>query len=184
VSITNQEATDRIGKVLDDYMAERARVLERDGRFRFDDEVLKEACTTIEIAGASVGVPNEDYTPPDPHEKARKNYIDGEVLKMIEDDLCYSPEIAEYIDEQAKFDAQFPERLRSNFLKIYDECLTHEDGKMGNEVFMEILCRLTKRTKDFRLKSAVEVLLVHYFAFCEVFPKDGPGTTEVFRRKA
>lgn len=183
MSVIPSDERERNERFFKDYMEERRRVLARAGRFQFNDADLRGACEALELEGASAAKPNSDFYPPDPREKARKNYIDGEALKVIEEDLKYSPDVAEYIDNQAVYDDEFPERLRSNFLKVYDECVGSDDGDLGNGVFWEIVRRLAGKMPAGKNRFSIEVLLVHYFSFCEVFPKDGPGTAETERRK-
>lgn len=183
MAVISNTIYDQDDRFHDDYMAERHRILERTGRFEFNDDDLKKACEVLSSEGRQATSPATDFSPPDPREKAKRNYIHKEALNIIEEDLKYSHLIADYIDQESLHDETFPERLRANFLKIYDECVTAVPGEMGDGVFLEIVRRLCKRTSSRWNKTAIEILLVHYFALCEVFPKDGPGTDETTEGK-
>lgn len=112
--------------------------------------------------------PSRIGEPPDPHLKARSNYLGEFSVQIIDDFMKYNAEIEKYIEARAVDDEGFPERLRDCFLNAYREVAGGDACEFGDALFWGIICKLTKGHK--KHEGAIKALFIHYFARCEVFP--------------
>lgn len=113
--------------------------------------------------------PTSDYSLLEVSEKMKRNAISKENLFVIESGLSVAKEIKCYIDNVAKVDPTFPERLRDGFLKYYHEF--RHNGSRGDDLF-ESMCQLAQRGLQKQVeRTAGLAVLVYMFESCEVFEK-------------
>lgn len=163
-----------------DYMAERSRVLQ-EGSYIFSDDDFDEACAALKLEEEKA--PTYDFKVLEPEIKAKNNHIDGKFYRdIIEGGMKYCHEFQDYLDDRVKAgNTGLPEKLRDCFLEIYREEMTAmNDPEFGAGLFTRIIVRLTQRRNAKAAYAAIEVMLIHFFTMCEVFPKKILEQTELF----
>lgn len=104
-----------------------------------------------------------------PEEKIRKNELTNRSRTTITMGLSVSREVGKYIETVAQTDPDFPEQLRSGFLREYYRL--RGEGHRGDELF-DLMCGFAQQGFNDQCKrSAGLAVLIHFFELCEVFEK-------------
>lgn len=111
----------------------------------------------------------QDYSIIPPEEKIKKNDLTNESRVTITMGLGVAKEVHSFIESEVNFDIDFPERLKTGFLKKYYQL--YSEGHRGDELF-DLMCQFAQQGMDVQAKrSAGLAVLIYLFERCEVFEK-------------
>jgi len=105
-----------------------------------------------------------------PHEdKIIKNQLTKTSRATIVMGLAVSQEVRAFIEQEAKIEADFPEKLKSGFLEEYYRL--RRNGIKGDELF-DLMCQFAQQGMKTQTQcSAGLAVLIYLFEACEVFEK-------------
>ncbi len=113
--------------------------------------------------------PSEEFSVIPPEDKIRKNQLTQTSRATIVMGLAVSQEVRAFIEQEAKIDSGFPERLKAGFLEEYYHL--RKQGYAGDILF-DLMCQFAQRGMvDHPKRSAGLAVLIHLFEACEVFEK-------------
>lgn len=102
-------------------------------------------------------------------EKIQKNSLTEASRSTIVMALSVANEVRKFVEEEAKDDPSFPERLKAGFLTEYYRLIN--EGHKGDRLF-DLMCAFAQKGfKDQPKKSAGLAVLVYLFEACDVFEK-------------
>lgn len=144
------------------------------------DNVTKISFSELDVATKALAIEvnnvecQEDYEITPIEEKLKKNYLSDDVKQIFEDMLYKTKIVEEYLSYQAKFDSEFPNRLKIRFKEQYDIFSKEFSGdilffKMKSWVELDIDYGKTKNI--IKIQAAAFVILCHLFEICEVFER-------------
>ncbi|MBF0620787.1 MAG: HNH endonuclease [Magnetococcales bacterium] len=102
-------------------------------------------------------------------DKMARNNLTEEIKGSIQIGLLKSDLVRSYLQSVAKWDDEFPERLKSGFVKEYNR--VRSKGLVGNDLFQAMQEFASDESWDFTQKAAGLSVLVYLFQSCEVFEK-------------
>jgi predicted transcriptional regulator len=104
-----------------------------------------------------------------PDVKIRKNMLSNGTRHIIAAGLASRATVREYVEAEAHFDPEFPERLKAGFLEEYYR--KRKDGHRGDELF-ELMCAFAQRGLRLQAdRTAGVAVLIYLFEICDVFEK-------------
>jgi len=104
-----------------------------------------------------------------PEEKIRKNGLSGSSRSYISMGLSRSHEVERFLASMAtNVDDEYPERLKSGFIKEY---LKLKEVYSGDDLFMSMMKFAQDGLRGFKQQAAGLAILSHLFHLCEVFEK-------------
>jgi len=110
-----------------------------------------------------------DYRVLDPEAKIRKNELSTASRVTITMGLSIASVVHAFVEQEAMFDSDYPQRLKSGFLAEYHAL--RRDGVRGDELF-EAMCEVAQRgIREQAGRSAAIAVLAYLFERCEVFEK-------------
>ena len=111
----------------------------------------------------------EDYSIIPPEEKIKKNELTHESRVTISMGLGVAKEVHSFVESEASYDINFPERLKAGFLEEYFRLW--REGHKGDVLF-DLMCQYAQRGMVGQAKkSAGLAVLIYLFERCEVFEK-------------
>jgi hypothetical protein len=112
---------------------------------------------------------SRDFTLVPPDKKIKRNELTPRVRPTIEMGLSVASDVRDFVQAEAKINADFPERLKAGFLEEYYRL--RKEGKKGDELF-DLMCSFAQRGHaEQARRSAGLAVLVYLFEACEVFEK-------------
>ena len=116
-------------------------------------------------AGKELG----DYSVLAPDAKIKKNSLSSRSRLTITMALSVARLVGEFVQNEALLDPDYPERLKSGFLKEYYRL--RYDGFVGDDLF-DMMCEFAQRgMKKQGVRSAGLAVLIYLFEKCDVFEK-------------
>lgn len=111
----------------------------------------------------------DDYSIIPPEEKIKKNELTNDSRVTISMGLSVAKEVHSFVESEASYDMDFPERLKAGFLEEYYRL--RREGHKGDELF-DLMCQYAQRGMGNQArKSAGLAVLIYLFERCEVFEK-------------
>ena len=136
-------------------------------------EVMEVGFAELEVAASAIIAltsisSGETFTVTTPRKKMKKNNLTETTHSLLTMGLSRSHEVKRYIEEQSKFDAGYPDRLKAGFRKEYDRLVS--DGILSDALFESMrIFASGGNSSDFKRQAAGLTILVHLFEICEVF---------------
>ncbi|MBN2222635.1 MAG: hypothetical protein JW708_10550 [Vallitaleaceae bacterium] len=113
--------------------------------------------------------PSDEFSILPPDAKIKKNQLTETSRASIVMGLAVSREVRAFVEQEAKINTDFPERLKAGFLEEYYR-LKRESIK-GDELF-DLMCEFAQRGMKTQVqRSAGLAVLIYLFEACEVFEK-------------
>jgi len=113
--------------------------------------------------------PSDEFSVIPPKDKIIKNQLTKTSRAMIIMGLAVSQEVRAFVEQEAKIEADFPEKLKSGFLEEYYRL--RREGIKGDELF-DSMCQFAQQgMKTQAQRSAGLAVLIYLFEACEVFEK-------------
>ena len=101
--------------------------------------------------------------------KINKNNLSSRIEGRIITGMIKSQVVREFVQDAAKLDPFFPEKLSNGFIKKYSDF--RKEGLEGDSLFEALHEFASGGFNDFEKKSAGLAILVYLFELCEVFEK-------------
>lgn len=113
--------------------------------------------------------PSDTFLVIPPEDKIIKNKLTNTSRATIVMGLAVSQEVRAFVEQEAKIEVDFPEKLKSGFLEEYYRL--RRDGIKGDELF-DLMCQFAQQgMKTQTQRSAGLAALIYLFETCEVFEK-------------
>jgi hypothetical protein len=116
---------------------------------------------------AAAGQPSDQVIPTPPAEKMRKNGLSDKLLRKLQLGLSMFSEVDAFIQGFGRLNPNFPERLKTGFIKRYNEFLAHE--VCGDALFEALHDFASSSNSSFERQAAGLGVLCYLFQKCEVF---------------
>jgi len=127
------------------------------------------AQATAWISRLEAGQASYDFSVVPLADKIRKNELSSSSIVTITMGLTVVREVKEFIEQEAKLDADFPEKLKAGFLEEYYRL--RKEGQRGDILF-ELMCQFSQHGMTEQAgRSAALAVLIYLFECCEVFEK-------------
>jgi len=111
----------------------------------------------------------QDYVIVPPEEKIRRNEMTDRSRLSIKMGLGVAKDVRAFVENEARVDSDFPDRLRAGFLEEYYK--QRRNGARGDDLF-DLMCAFSQQgLKSQAERSAALAILVYLFEACEVFEK-------------
>jgi hypothetical protein len=124
------------------------------------------------VAGSVASAPlpeDQDLTLHPVREKMTRNELTERVDKDLTIGLLGAETVRLFLEQIAVVDANFPNRLRSGFVREYDRL--RADGSRGDALFAELLAFAGGDSSDFLRQAASRAVLAYLFQVCDVFER-------------
>ncbi|MFA6563471.1 MAG: HNH endonuclease signature motif containing protein [Verrucomicrobiia bacterium] len=113
------------------------------------------------------GKPSDVSAPTAPAEKMKKNGLTDKLRPRLSLGLSLFPEVESFVQGFGRLDSTFPERLKTGFVKRYNECLAREIK--GDALFEALHDFASAGSSNFVRQAAGLGVLCYLFQKCEVF---------------
>ena len=160
------------------YTVEDLKKMKKDHE-KYLDEALENEMTNIGYAELEVALNaicsfesntrNNSFEVIPPIEKIKKNNLTQTTHNLLIMGLSQAGLVSDYISEQARLDAKYPERLKAGFKEKYKILIN--GGIREDALFEGMLEFSSAGYKDFKYRAAGLAILSHLFEICEVFEK-------------
>jgi hypothetical protein len=124
---------------------------------------------TKAVISATAPTPDSDLTLTDPKAKMLRNGMTEASSFVLSMGLAKAPEVRNFLQHMAIYDASFPDRLRAGFQTQYWRL--RADGLVGDGLFDALCDFACKHTSDNRLRAASLAVVAYLFEACDVFEK-------------
>lgn len=113
--------------------------------------------------------PSEPVVPTAPAEKMHKNGLTEKVRLKLTLGLSVFSEVEAFVQNVARFDSHFPERLKAGFVSRYNEFI--ERDIRGDALFEALHDFASSSSANFDRQAAGLGVLCYLFQKCEVFER-------------
>ncbi len=119
------------------------------------------------LAVASTLEPSTSVHVVAPQEKIQLNGFSPQVRRYVDIGLAREPEVKTYVEDRAKLDINYPERLLQPLLERYSDFKA--DNLRGDDIFIPLWYFASGDSLDFNYKVAGLAVLMYFFLRCELF---------------
>lgn len=110
-----------------------------------------------------------DFSVTNPVEKMRRNGMTRRSGGLLRMGLAEAPQVRRFLEDMARYDSTFPDRLRAGFHRQYEKLW--EAGERGDALFESTYAFACKHSADAKLRAASLAVVAYLFEACEVFVK-------------
>jgi hypothetical protein len=167
--IDKQEKDFPVDKLLKIKLAHEQKVRETMNAAFADIGFPELALATTWISRYQPQNPSDEFSIIPPDDKIKKNQLTTASRATIMMGLGVSREVSAFVEQEAKIDTDFPEKLKAGFLEEYYRL--RRDGIKGDALF-DLMCQFAQQgMKTQTQRSAGLAVLIYLFEACEVFEK-------------
>jgi len=168
-TIIDKVEADWPASVLQDLKEKHEKQVRQTMEEAFVDVAFPDLQNAVSWVAKQVPAANGSFDLIAPDEKIQKNALSNGSRHVIAAGLTSRATVGEYVEAEAQFDPDFPERLKAGFLEEY--YARRKEGHKGDELF-ELMCAFAQRGLRRQAdKTAGIAVLIYLFEICDVFEK-------------